>query len=112
MAESLPPAPPDPAGDFGRQVGAKAARRLKARRQREHTVWFGLGMMGLVGWSVAIPTLAGIGIGWWLDAHHPAGHSWVLALLPVGLVLGCASAWHWVSREGRVIRSREEDGDE
>ena len=40
---------------LSRQVGVKAARKLKARRSGTPGVWFGLGMMGLVGWSVAVP---------------------------------------------------------
>jgi predicted F0F1-ATPase subunit len=49
-------------------------------------VWFGLGMMGLIGWSVAIPTLLGAALGIWLDSRHPGSHSWTLALLVAGLV--------------------------
>ena len=48
------------------QVGAKAARKLRAQRHPPG-VWFGLGMMGLIGWSVAIPTLLGAALGLWLD---------------------------------------------
>ena len=44
---------------FSRAVAAKAARKLKARRNPAQGVWFGLGMMGLGGWSVAVPTLLG-----------------------------------------------------
>ena len=69
---------------FADQVGAKAARKLKARRNATHGVWFGLGMMGLIGWSVAVPTLLGAALGLWLDNHHPGGHSWTLALLVAG----------------------------
>ena len=68
-----------------RQVGAKAARKLKARRNPTPGVWFGLGMMGLIGWSVAIPTLLGAALGLWLDKRYPGGHSWTLALLVAGL---------------------------
>ena len=56
---------------FSREVGAKAARKLKARRNSTPGVWFGLGMMGLVGWSVAVPTLLGAALGIWLDKRHP-----------------------------------------
>ena len=98
--------------EFSQRVGAKAARKLKAQRRVTRTVWFGLGMMGLVGWSVAMPTLIGAGIGLWLDAHHPASHSWTLMLMPIGLALGCFNAWHWVSREGREIREQEESDDD
>ena len=41
---------------FAEQVGAKAARKLRARGDRSQGVWFGLGMMGLIGWSVVVPT--------------------------------------------------------
>jgi ATP synthase protein I len=91
------------------QVGVKAERRLKAQRHPNHGVWLGLGMMGLVGWSVAIPTLLGAGLGAYLDRHFPGKHSWTLALLVAGVILGCFNAWHWVSKEGRAIRGEHED---
>ncbi|PKO94267.1 MAG: F0F1 ATP synthase subunit [Betaproteobacteria bacterium HGW-Betaproteobacteria-10] len=97
--------------EFSQQVGLKAARKLKAQRQVTQTVWSGLGMMGLVGWSVAMPTLLGAALGLWLDARYPGSHSWTLALLAVGLVLGCINAWHWVAKEGREIREQEDDKD-
>lgn len=93
------------------QVGAKAARKLKAQRNSTQGIWFGLGMMGLVGWSVAVPTLLGAALGLWLDNRHPGSHSWTLALLVGGLVLGCFNAWHWLSREDRAIHAEEEDKD-
>ncbi len=68
-------------------------------------------MMGLVGWSVAIPTLLGIALGIWLDNRYPSEHSWTLALLVAGLVIGCANAWHWLAKEGREIREQETDDD-
>jgi ATP synthase protein I len=89
------------------QIGAKEARKLKARRDPAQ-VWFGLGMMGLVGWSVVIPTLLGAALGRWLDTRHPGSHPWTLALLVAGLVIGCLNAWHWVAKEDKAIR---EDND-
>ena len=94
------------------QVGAKAQRKLKARRDGVQGVWFGLGMMGLIGWSVAVPTLLGAALGIWLDGHHPGAHSWTLALLVAGLALGCFNAWHWVAKEEKAMRDDEEDGHE
>src|ERR1700684_2344097 len=84
---------------FAEQVGAKAARKLKARRNPTPGVWFGLGMMGLIGWAVAVPTLLGAALGLWLDQHHMGQHSWTLALLVAGLTIGCLNAWHWVAQE-------------
>lgn len=101
--------PPTAKSDFGQQIGTKAARKLKAQRHVTQTVWSGLGMMGLVGWSVAMPTLLGAALGLWLDGRYPGGHSWTLALLAAGLALGCFNAWHWVAKEGREIREQEAD---
>ncbi len=96
---------------FARQVGDKAARKLRARRDAGQGVWFGLGMMGLIGWSVSIPTLLGAALGIWLDRHYPGRHPWTLALLMAGLVLGCLNAWRWVAKEDQAMRSQEDDVD-
>ena len=52
-------------------MGTKEDRKIKARRERDRSAWFGLGMFGLVGWSVAIPTLIGVALGWWIDHRFP-----------------------------------------
>jgi ATP synthase protein I len=97
---------------FSLQVGEKAARKLKAQRHVTHTVWSGLGMMGLVGWSVVVPTLLGAALGIWLDNRYPGSRSWTLMLLAFGLGLGCFNAWHWVSKEDREIHEQEENSNE
>ena len=99
---------PDPARDFAAGIGAKAERKRKAQ-ERGAGVWFGLGMMGLIGWSVVVPTLLGAALGQWLDKHHPASHSWTLALLVAGLMLGCFNAWHWVAQQDQAMRDDEAD---
>jgi ATP synthase protein I len=103
--------PKDPTA-FSREVGAKVARKLKARRNSTQGVWFGLGMMGLIGWSVAIPTLLGAALGLWLDRRHPGGRSWTLALLVAGLSIGCLNAWFWVAKEDREMREEQENHNE
>ena len=99
------------ASSFAGEIGIKAARKLKAR-QSTQGVWFGLGMMGLVGWSVVVPTLLGAALGNWLDKHHPGKHPWTLALLVVGLAIGCLNAWHWVAKEEKTMRDESEDDHE
>jgi ATP synthase protein I len=98
--------------EFSRAVAAKVARKLRAQLNSNQGVWFGLGMMGLVGWSVAIPALAGTALGVWLDSHHPGNHSWTLTLLIVGLAIGCFNAWHWVDKENKEMREDEENHDD
>jgi ATP synthase protein I len=92
--------------NFSHEIGKKAIRKMRAR-QSDQSVWFGLGMMGLVGWSVVVPTLIGTAIGRWLDDRHPGKNSWTLTLLVVGLVVGCLNAWHWVSKEDKEIKEEE-----
>lgn len=104
-----PPAIPPSSPSLAEQVGAKATRKLKARRNGAPGVWFGLGMMGLIGWSVVVPTLLGAALGLWLDQHYPGGRSWTLALLMAGLTIGCLNAWHWVSKEDRAMHTEQED---
>ena len=82
-------------------VRRKAARKAAAARRPRRGVWFGLGMFGLVGWAVAVPTLIGVALGAWLDRTAPGAFSWTLALMLAGVVLGCLNAWFWVRRESR-----------
>jgi len=90
----------DARGDaVAHEAARKAAAKLRARRERRRSVWFGLGMFGLVGWAVAVPTLAGVALGSWIDHRWPSRVSWTLTLLFVGVVLGCLNAWRWVQRE-------------
>jgi ATP synthase protein I len=94
--------------NFEQRIGASAARKLKAQRNTAPGLWFGLGVMGLIGWSVTIPTLLGAALGHWLDDRHPGKHSWTLALLVGGLSIGCLNAWHWLVKEQQAIQENEE----
>ncbi|MDP3414765.1 AtpZ/AtpI family protein [Falsiroseomonas sp.] len=81
---------------------ARKSRRLEtARKRTTASPWRGLGMFGLVGWSVAVPVVAGIALGIWMDRHWPGRVSWTLTLLVAGAALGALNAWFWVQREGR-----------
>jgi ATP synthase protein I len=95
--------------DFVRQVTSKAARKLRAQKDDQQSIWSGLGMSGLIGWSVAVPTVVGAIMGLWWDNHHPAVHSWTLMLLTLGLCVGCANAWHWVDQENKAMHSEQKD---
>lgn len=97
--------------NFSQQVGDMAARKLKAQRHVNKTVWSGLGMMGLIGWSVAIPTLLSAAFGLWLDEQYPSKNSWTLTLLIIGLCLGCFTAWRWIDKEDKEIHQDEDEDD-
>ncbi len=88
--------------DLPRTVGKKASRRIKARRTRDRSVWFGLGMFGMVGWTIAVTTVIGVVLGLWIDRTWPGQISWTLTLLFIGLIIGCLNAWYWINKEGRL----------
>jgi len=81
---------PDPEKESSRsalrRIGRDAERKREARAKGDRGIWFGFGMFGLVGWSVAVPTLAGVALGLWLDAGF-GGHGSLFALTAaVGIV--------------------------
>lgn len=86
---------------FAEVVGAKETRKMEARRDGNRSIWFGLGMFGIVGWSVAVPTLVGTAIGVWIDSRYPGRFSWTLMLLFAGVLFGSINAWYWINRAGK-----------
>jgi ATP synthase protein I len=88
---------------FSEQIASKAKRKLKAQKHSATSAWFGLGMMGLIGWSIALPTILGAALGTWLDKHYKIQHSWTLALIFAGLILGCFTVWNWLSKEDKAM---------
>lgn len=110
MSEKVTAEDQPSANPFSRKIEINASRMLKARRRNQsQEVWSGLGMMGLVGWSVVIPTLIGVVIGVWLDRHNSEKYSWTLMLMIGGLGLGCINAWHWVKGEEQEMKEDQEN---
>ncbi|MEO7530466.1 MAG: AtpZ/AtpI family protein [Sediminibacterium sp.] len=93
------------------EVSKKESRKLKALHEK-NGVWSGLGMMGMVGWSVVTPSLLGAGLGVWLDKTHPQSFSWTLTCLIAGLVTGSVIAWYWVAKEDKEMHKKNEDDNE
>ncbi len=97
---------------FSKRIAAKEKRKLKAQRVSSGSVWAGLGMFGMIGWSVAIPTLLGSALGIWLDKIYPQSFSWVLSFLMIGLITGCIIAWYWVDKEDKQMHQNKDENDE
>lgn len=91
------------------QVRRKASRQLRTGRRRNEALWFGLGTFGVIGWSVAVPTVLGAAIGVWLDSRVDGSRSWTLVLLLAGVGVGCLTAWLWLSRSRKDIERQRED---
>ena len=81
------------------EIGHKEARKIRARAEKDRNIWYWFGMMGMVGWAVAVPTLIGVAVGIWIDSKFPSRFSWTLMLLFAGAFLGCVNAWYWINRE-------------
>lgn len=94
---------------FSKKVEEKAQRKLNAQDNDKRSIWFGLGMMGIVGWTIVIPTLLGASLGVWLDKKFPESFSWTLTGLIIGLFTGCIIAWRWVNKEHTEINKNNDD---
>lgn len=82
------------------KIKSDTEKRIKARGEKDD-IMFGLGVFGIVGWSIAIPTLIGIALGIYLDGRRPVNFSWTLTLLFAGIIVGCLNAWHWVKQKSK-----------
>lgn len=99
------------AEEFIKKVGKQSARKIRSKENSD-SAWFGLGMMGLIGWSIITPTLLGAALGNWLDKSHPQHRSWTLGLMVAGLCIGCLNAWHWMSKQHQDMKDQQGEDDD
>lgn len=88
---------------FSNRIKQQEARKVKAQSEDKESPWLGLGMFGMVGWSVVVPSVLGTLLGLWLDQKHPVPFSWTVSLLVLGLFIGCLMAWYWIVKEEKDI---------
>jgi ATP synthase protein I len=80
---------------------ARHARRMKSMRDHPGpSPLRGIGTFGMIGWTVAVPTVGGAFLGLWLDRVAPQNFSWPIALILGGVVLGALIAAARVNKEG------------
>ncbi len=93
---------PNPQERMLRGVAARQGSMIRGREESKSGKpnWSGLAILGIVGWSVTIPTLIGTAAGIWLDHHWPGRIPWTVTLLFAGLIVGCASAWSQLREKG------------
>ena len=71
-----------------------------ARREPGHrSFWNSLGVLGMVGWPIALGSAGGALVGRWLDARFASGMQFTLLLMSVGLALGSYVAWKTLYRD-------------
>ncbi len=85
-------------------IRCTAERMQRARRSPGASPLRGLGAFGMIGWSIAVPTVGGAFLGIWLNRVAPQTFSWPIALILGGAFIGGMIAWGWVGKE---IKNRE-----
>lgn len=79
----------------------RQAKRMKSLRDNPGpSPLRGIGTFGMVGWSIAVPTVGGAFAGLWLDSKVPQEFSWTIALILGGVVIGAFIAASWINKEG------------
>ncbi len=79
-------------------IRRRAEQMQKTRDEPKYSPLSGLGVFGVIGWSVAIPTVAGALLGGWLNRVAPQSFSWPIALILGGVVVGAMVAWNWIDK--------------
>ena len=80
-------------------VKTRQERRERWQREGERSIGENLAMIGVLGWTIVLPTLLGLFAGRWLDRQFHMGIFWTLGLLVVGLTIGCMLAWRRMHSE-------------
>jgi len=83
------------------QAAEKAAEReAEGRAGPEPSLGARLGQIGVLGWTIVIPTLLLLFFGRWLDHTFGTGIFFSAPLLMIGAAIGFWSAWRWMHRQG------------
>lgn len=78
-----------------KKIEKESSKKIKSQEEGDE-IMFGLGLFGIIGWSIAIPTVMGIALGVYLDKRFTQSFSWTITLLFAGVILGSFNAWHWI----------------
>ena len=99
--------------EYEEQLKAKILRKemhqLAGKERKKNVIFYGLGMFGVFGWSIVIPTFLGLIIGYWLDEKWNLGFNWTLTFLFLGVVAGSINGWYWVTKERKSIEKDKKD---
>lgn len=92
---------PRPSGSKDRlvDVARQAAERAKEGEQNpEPSLGARFGQIGILGWTIVVPTLIAVVVGRWLDRTFDTGIFFSAPLIMIGAVVGFWSAWKWMHR--------------
>jgi len=96
----------NPIGDLSRVLRKDSARRER-REVGARTFWRSVGLLGMVGWPIALASVAGVFLGRLLDSRWQTGPQFTLLFLLIGVGVGCYVAWTTLShKNGSAGRHR------
>ncbi len=89
---------PNGAGKLADAAKRAAERAAEGREVPEPSLGRRLGQIGILGWTIVVPMLAGLFIGRWLDRLADTGVFFSAPLLMLGAAFGFWSAWKWMHK--------------
>jgi ATP synthase protein I len=96
-SQAAKPEPPSP-DEMVEAASKRQQRRKLWETEGEPSVTRFVGQIGVLGWIIVAPALAGLFIGRWLDHRLGTGIFWSAPLLLLGVVIGGWSAWRWMHK--------------
>ena len=95
--------PGPPSTDRGQRLAQKLERDFAQHRRREsshRTFLRWLGVLGMVGWPLAVSIVGGAWLGHYLDLRLGTGIQFTLLLLTLGVVAGSLVVWKVLKGNG------------
>jgi ATP synthase protein I len=81
------------------EAARQAAERAAAGAETpEPSLGARLGQIGILGWTIVVPTLLALLLGRWLDRVFQSGVFFSAPLIMIGAGFGFWSAWKWMHR--------------
>ncbi len=94
----MQPSSPDPEDDpLVSETRLRRDRRDRWMREGSMSVGRRLAQIGVLGWILVGPTLAGLFFGRWLDERLTSGIFWTAPFMVLGLCVGGWTAWKWMN---------------
>jgi ATP synthase protein I len=84
---------------FAKQVRRRREQHDEHVRDGDSSFWQSVGMMGTIGWSVAVPTVLGVLLGRWVDGYLDSAHVFLVFFMLAGLITGCVTAWRMIAEK-------------
>lgn len=90
--------PNDP-DDHMEEAARQALQRAEeGRADPEPSLGARLGQIGVLGWTVVIPTLLALAAGRWLDRQFATGIFFSAPMVMIGAAVGFWFVWRWMHR--------------